>query len=223
MEPPLTPHCLPQIAAQETKRLRPCPSAPAEANWNPASQNQPCACSIHDAGARVSCSPLPASIPPKSPNLPGNTEAGSLSQASANLRAAKAAVQGTACFPSPFLPSEPLVFLRGWRGGAGLSSWAAPALAHVSFPHKKMIIIIIKKVQRKPCFSLQADKRFFGGWDKGGKESKESRLSSSPHPTRRILACSSLLFSPSCRLCCFSSSPAPSSQQLLCLREAGRL
>lgn len=60
-DPPLPP----QIAVQETKRLTPCPSAPAEANWNPASQNQPCACSIHDAGARVSCSPPPCLHPPK--------------------------------------------------------------------------------------------------------------------------------------------------------------
>lgn len=49
------------------------------------------------------------------------------------------------------LSSSPLVFLRGRRrrrggGGAGLSSEAAPAFAHASFPEKKKNNINNKKI-----------------------------------------------------------------------------
>lgn len=162
--PPPPPQMAPGI---ETKRLRPCPSALAEASWNPAPQNAPCARSTRDAGARVSPSP-----PKKSPNLPGNTKAGSLffPKAPANVRAAKAASQGTACFPPllPFFLPSRLFFCGdggGGEGGRRAQLGGCPRFCTRVLSRKKEKQYKQQKkyiyISRKPCFSSQAERRFF--------------------------------------------------------------
>lgn len=148
--PPFSPSLSPpvavaQTAAGDSEQLTPCPSAPAEASRNPASQNKRCARSPPDAAACALGPLLPS--PPKSPNLPGNTKPGSFSHppsrplrpmCAAEMRGAGAA--GAARSPPlrrvslafPLLPPVPLVFQRG----AGGEAWVGARRRLPSFPSK---------------------------------------------------------------------------------------